>query len=248
MSENAVMDSYFRGDNNPLVADKLEVAYSELLEERDRYLSREARLPDELDEETSKKMVQFVKMLQDFGKKAEAVRKTEKAPLLDRGREVDAWFQALVKDIKSLAVRCRKSLTDYQQAQEHAEAERLAAERKAAERKAQEAAAIEEEAIRKQDKVTADLARMEQERQEQQLKLADARSTKPAAVKGSFGTSRLNVKIVCKGWDRGEIDLEALRHYIPQAAIDTAIRKFIAANGRNLRGAEIVEEATSIVR
>ena len=41
--------------------------------------------------------------------------------------------------------------------------------------------------------------------------------------------------------NRAELDLEALRQHLPADAIDKAIRSFIRAGGRDLRGVHIFE-------
>jgi hypothetical protein len=63
---------------------------------------------------------------------------------------------------------------------------------------------------------------------------------------GSVGSLRTDW--VHDSFDRGIIDLEALRQHLPADAIDQAIRSFIKAGGRQLRGTSIFEQTTAVVR
>ena len=48
--------------------------------------------------------------------------------------------------------------------------------------------------------------------------------------------------------DPDMLDLEALRHHFPAEAREKAVRSFIKAGGRELRGVTIYESTTSVVR
>lgn len=67
-------------------------------------------------------------------------------------------------------------------------------------------------------------------------------------TRGNYGLSGLVNKWTFDGFDREKLDLEALRQHLPEEAVKSAIRSYIAAGGRNLRGVSIYEEARAVVR
>ena len=77
-------------------------------------------------------------------------------------------------------------------------------------------------------------------------------SPKPAELsrtRGEVGSvASLKGRWVGDVTDRAALDLEALRHYLPVAALQTALNGFIKAGGRDLRGAVIRLEQTASVR
>lgn len=78
---------------------------------------------------------------------------------------------------------------------------------------------------------------------------ADANQAELSRTRGELGSvSSLRTDWVHDGFDRAKIDLEALRQHLPADAIDQAIRSFIRAGGRSLRGTNIFEETTAVVR
>ena len=48
--------------------------------------------------------------------------------------------------------------------------------------------------------------------------------------------------------DRASLDLEALRVHIPADGLETAVRSFLKAGGRELRGTRIFETTVATVR
>lgn len=67
-------------------------------------------------------------------------------------------------------------------------------------------------------------------------------------TRGEFGQSGLRQSWTFDGYDRAKLDLEALRQHLPDEALQQAIRSFIRAGGRNLRGVSIYEDAKAVVR
>lgn len=108
-----------------------------------------------------------VRMAGAWGRTAEARRKDAKAPFLDGGREIDAWFREVGEPLAKPLAACQKAMDAYQArlaAQRRAEAEAAAAAARAeAERKAQEAVGSifgddhdsEEDAARAMEKMEA---------------------------------------------------------------------------------------------
>lgn len=80
-------------------------------------------------------------------------------------------------------------------------------------------------------------------------KAAAAPVAELSRTRGNFGQSGLR-----RTWTHGDkfdrdlLDLETLRAHLPEDGINQAIRSFIKAGGRNLKGASIYEDTTAVVR
>lgn len=143
-------------------------------------------------------------------------------------------------------------------AERQAEKARLAAEQaKAANDKAAEAQAelrrkLEEASARDAER-TAQLELAESQKAERAAanfeRAASARAADLSRTRGDLGSvASLRTDWVHDGYDRDTIDLEALRQHLPSDAIDSAIRAFIKAGGRQLRGTVIFETTKAVVR
>lgn len=76
-----------------------------------------------------------------------------------------------------------------------------------------------------------------------------AKPSELATIHGDFNSTAVPHRRWVHGHvDRDIIDLEALRAHLPQDAIDQAIRSFIDAGGRKLRGTHIFEETETHIR
>jgi hypothetical protein len=87
----------------------------------------------------------------------------------------------------------------------------------------------------------ADLARAEQ--------AATVKAAELSQTRGEYGSlSSLRTVWTFDGLDRDGIDLEALRQHFPSDGLEKAVRAFIKAGGRDLRGVRIFEATTAVVR
>jgi hypothetical protein len=129
--------------------------------------------------------------------------------------------------------------------------EQVAALRKI-EREAEERRRTEEKIAREANrdvKINVGEAERSQNMAERLDKKADANQAELSRTRGDLGSvSSLRTDWVHDGFDREKIDLEALRQHLPADAIDQAIRSFIRAGGRTLRGTHIFEQTTAVVR
>ena len=84
------------------------------------------------------------------------------------------------------------------------------------------------------------------------VKAAQAAAVKPAELsrtRGDYGAvSSLRTQWVFDEIDRASLDLEALRFHIPADGLEKAVRSFIKAGGRELRGTRIFETTVATVR
>lgn len=236
-------------DADPLL-ERLQKDHADLLARRDALLSGIGRAPTEIvDEETAGKMADFVDLqLSAFIKQVDTVHDTEKAPYLAGTRTVDGFWHTL-KDqveagIKTLNQRRKKYADDKAAAERkrrEAEADRLRQEAAAAQRAAEQAAetvttetdlssAIDAEAAAQTATVAAE-------------KATQAAAAKPAELgrtRGAYGgRTTLRTEWTFADLDRAKIDLEALRPYLPEDALQKAVRAWIAANKGALKAKTI---------
>lgn len=250
------------GHNAPPEVDPLRerlIEQSEaLLKRRDELLASAERAPSSVnDDEVAGKVADLIKLLTACHKNAEAARVSAKEPFLTSSRAVDGFFTTITEPLASAKKRIEQRLTVYQR--EKAEAERRRREEEArrqqaeAERLRKEAAAREQamrDAAELDDAVTAaalaaqaeaDLVRANRE--------ATAKSADLSRNRGDYGAvASLRTFWDFTNLDREAIDLDALRHHLPLEAIEKAVRSFVKAGGRELRGVEIFQNTSTSVR
>ena len=228
-------------------------------------LLNEARaLPKKLeDEDAHNKSVAIVKKLRDELQNVEANRKKEKDPHLQRGRAVDSFFgdikDRLDKAIDILLGRIRVYLDAKVEAERIAREKAAEAERKRAQ-EAQVRAAIEAakaENAKQIGKALKHAANAQQFQAQAQVAAQQAARSEAAAhasvadlarTRTDAGTSTLRTEWKYEITALDEIDLEKLRPYIAKSEIEKAIRLYIRAGGRELKGARIFESTSAVVR
>lgn len=147
------------------------------------------------------------------------------------------------------------------------EAERVRLEAEAAVQRKLDAAAARVREQEEKDAATRRKAETRQAEREKREAAEEAKRAETAAAKatkaagaGSAELSRTRGEYGSVGglrtvWihdetsvDRKKLNLEELRQHIPEAALHAAIRSFIKAGGRKLRGCKILEERASTYR
>ncbi len=254
-----------RGHNAPppdlLTGDALRTKLLEdhdaLLRRRDELLAAEARIPPIDNEDAARKVSDFIKQLTAAAKAADTARVGTKEPYLEGGRGVDGFFKAITDPLATVKRNAEQKLTAFLRAKEAAERQRredearqqreaAEAARQAAlkaEQDAQDAASLETAiaADKAADVAQADLVKAE--------KAADVKPAELSRVRGEYGAvSSLRTSWVFDTIDRETIDLEALRHHLPTDGLEKAVRSFIKAGGRELRGTRIFETTDAVVR
>ena len=216
------------------------------------------RAPETIeDAETAGRVSDFLKQLIAHERSAESARTEEKAPYFLRGKWVDGFFKgAAVAGIAEAKKTINARLTAYQKREAEKERQRREEEerqrREEAERARREAEA-KAEAARTDD----DLEAAVQAEEEAKAAQAEAERAARATQVGSADLSRqhsgagtvasLRTMWKCTGFDHQTVDLGALRHHLSRDAIEKAIRAYIRAGGRELRGATITEVSESRV-
>lgn len=251
------------GHNEPpdpatILRDNLAEKHGDLAKRRDELLAACERVPETIDsDDAAGRVGDFLKQLGAAAKASEAARVAEKEPHLAAGRVVDGFFKAITDPLTKAKKGIEARLTTYLRQKEAEERRRREEEerllREEAERKAREAAAaadaaqdddsldaaIDAEAAAKQ--AEADAARAQKE--------ADAKAAELSRTRGDYGSvGSLRTHWTFKDIDRKALDLEALREHFGMDALEKAIRSYIAAGGRELKGVTIYEETSAVVR
>ncbi len=237
--------------------EKLQDEHAELLRRRDELLEAAGRVPPITSDDVAGKVSDFIKQLAALTKTAETYRTGAKEPYLDGGRVIDGFFKGITDPVTETKTGVQKKLTIYLREKEEAARQARIAEERAA-REAAEAARREAEAKAKALADEQGLAAAIEAEKAAQLAAADlakaeqAADVKPAELsrtRGEYGAvSSLRTQWVFDEIDRASIDLEALRPYLALADIEKAVRAFIKAGGRELRGTTIYETTVAAVR
>lgn len=239
-------------DEATRIREDLAEKHAVLAARRDQLIEAEGRVPEIGDDDQAGKVSDLVRLITAATQAAESARKTEKEPHMAAARAVDGFFRDIAEPLDALKTRVSRRLTAYLTAK--AERERRAREdearrlREEAERQATAAAQVEAAAP------AAAAIVMEQAiaTEAQAAEAARAAQAKPAELsrtRGDVGSvASLRVRWVGEVTDRATLDLEALRPYLPIAALQTALNWAIKAGVREIRGATIKRESNAAVR
>lgn len=263
------------GDNRPPddlaeLRDRLEDSNEAIAARRNELLLSFGRMPEIIvNEETNANATQLVKLIRACMKTAGTAHAAAKQPFLDAGRVVDSWFHSITDPLETARREILNRMTIYQRAVAAEERRRREAEaarkREEADRLRREAEAriaeISRPTIAANDDpdpddertfaaaLTADeLARHAMADAHQAEKAAQAKPAEMSRTRGELGgVASLRTFWDYKDLDRDMIDLETLRAYLTIDDIERAIRGFIAAGGRELRGITIYENTRTQV-
>ena len=229
----------------------LEDENADLIRRRDELIEALTRVPTVIeDDDTCGRVSYFVKQISAAAKAANDRRVGAKEPYLAGGRAVDGFFKAIADPLDKAKKTVNAAITDFlrkkeaeerrrreaeeRKAREQAERERLEAERLAREARDDDSlnAAIDSE----QRAAQAEADRIAAER------AAHAKAAELSRTRGDYGAVvSLRTRWAFDDFDRTALDLEALRPHLPQDGIEKAIRAYIKAGGRELRGCRIYE-------
>ncbi|MBN9497825.1 MAG: hypothetical protein J0H39_13800 [Alphaproteobacteria bacterium] len=234
--------------------DRLAESNKPLLDRAAELQAAASRMPEITDDNSAGKVADFVKLVSAAIKNAEACRVDAKEPFLASGRIVDTFFKTSVVDpLGALKIATERKLTAYLQAKE-AERRRAAEEearrvREEAEARARAAQEAEARGATHEAAAAMDAAVAKEAEAESAAEQAAARPAELSRTRGEIG-SVASLRQVWKGEiaSRQDLDLEALRPYLPIAALETALNGFVKAGGRELRGARIYQHTSAAVR
>lgn len=241
------------------LTERLRDDHAGLLGEADKLVHQLDALPAKIiSEEQRHRASEFAVMkLAATAQRLEDLHKTEKEPYLEGGKTCDRVLLAPAKLLREGKRKVEGLIGAY--LNEVAERERRAREEEArkaaleADRLRQEAEAAAAQATTEEaltaaveaEEKAAD-AYYQADKAQQAAEAPPADLTRERSATGVLSSLKKDWR--CDGFDRQALDLEPLRPYLPQDAIEKAIKAFIRAGGRSLRGAAIREVAKATVR
>lgn len=232
------------GANNPpeeyTLADRLAEETAKLAAEREAAMDDARRLPKVVaDDDAQVKVAAAILALRKIGKKAEAERTDKKAPFLESGRQVDAFFAEFLegpnKAINILLARSKAYLDEKaKRAREEQEARAKLAREEAekqrklqAEREAKAAAATKPQERALLDAAAENAAGRAEAHERLAATMEDFAENSPASqglTKGAGATAGLKKYPDFRVPDYGKVDLNKLAPYFSQEMIDKAIK------------------------
>lgn len=252
-------------DPGPDIVARLAVDYEQLKGIVDAYDAEAAELPTEiLDESERHRFADAISRMQKTAKSIESARTAEKAPYLASERAVDGFFHNISRKLTEVMTDLNQCLTDYLNKLRDQERARAAAEAAEARRRAQEAEkeaeaararAREEQRASERRRADAEAAERTAEADRHTINAMAAEEAvraKPAeVVRARSETGKAStLRTTWKGEiiDIDELDIERLKPFFTKPQLEQALRAYVAAGHRELRGATIYETSKSQVR
>ena len=243
------------GNNQPAdIVARLQDDHAELAAHCRELIARANGLPTAVDTEADLHLVaDFVREINNATKRAEKIRVDEKEPYLSAERAVDGFFNGLRNPLLKIKGALESLAGAYQRRKEaeerraREEAARVAREK--AEADAREARRLAEESRRAEAEAAQDRAKEAAINARATARATEAKPADLVRTRTETGTMA-----TAKSWwdfeitDARALDLETLRPFLPKAAIEQAMRGFIAAGGREIEGARIFEETKAVFR
>lgn len=226
----------------------------DILRRREELLAGFSRAPETVEtDEVAGKVSDFVKQVDAATKLVESRRKAAKEPALAAGRTVDGFFQPITDSLAKardtlkgrVEIYLRKKAAEEQRRRDE-EARRAEEERKRAEAEALKAAAEQPTEVAE---TKIDEAIAAQQAAAQATAATEAKPAELSRTRGEFGSvSSLRTVWVGEIEDKAKLDLDALRPYLATDAIEKALRAFVRAGGRELKGARIYQQDSAVIR
>ena len=253
------------------IRDRLAEAHAEIVKRYGELMVASKRTPEKVSDDNAGSVTDFIKQLGAAMKAIKAARIAEKEPFLQGGRTVDTFFNVMYATLETATGALNGRLTVYERAKadkerrardeaariERKEAQRLQAIADERQRAAEELerAARTEAALNDAIEADADAHHADADaRQADADAVVAERASKAKAAhlhttRGDYGsTSSLRTFWDFADMDRRALDLYALRQHIPEDALEKAVRSYINAGGRELRGVRIFKNTKSVVR
>lgn len=237
------------GNNNPPpLEDILRDRHAPLIESVEAMKKRLRALPKMI--ETDKDSARYIGVVVEAGKVLKAVdtaRTEEVEPHLRASQEINRVFNAGLRDLLAPIIAQAKSLNDNyladkvkrerEEQRKIAEALRLEAEAAAERAKAAEDAGANREA----DVSMSAAAHLEQQADAAEARASSSSNHLSQTVTASGAKASVSTVWVASDINRDTLDLEALRPFLSDDALEAALKNFIRAGRRSIRGANIAE-------
>lgn len=243
------------GDNRPalITADQLAKDFPQVESFITELEKAAAESPLVIEDDADMETVNALALkLGSASKRCDALRDDTGRPHLEAKRVIDGFFKGFMARADKAQAMLGARATAY--LRKKAAAER--AKREAEEAVAREAAAKAQreaaEAVKAGNIEQAALAQSKADEHENRAEqAADAANAKPselARTQTASGTSNLEEKWSFEIEDIGAIDLNALRPFLPQTAIEQALRAFVKSGRRQIAGARIFPDTKARFR
>jgi hypothetical protein len=207
-----------------------------------------SKIATEEDLEAASELVKSARMI---AKRADEMRKSEKQPFLDGGREVDGFFGAITARLERIGAAFQ-GLADTFATERAAEERRRREEEAKRLREEEDRARAAAEAAKRP--ATVEKRTAEADAAAERATDAEAFAAAPAADLVTTTVSASGVKASAKTeWafeitDASAVDLEPLRYLLKRDAVDAAVKQFVKNGGRQLRGVRIFEKVVAAIR
>lgn len=243
-------------DADPL-RERLASDHAALLRRAEELIAALARVPAEIDAETAGRASDFVKQVAANVKDLDKIRVAEKEPYLQGGRTVDGFFKAVMdkldkvkREVEGRLQKHLRAVAEAERRRREEEERRAREEAEAARRAAEEAAAkLQSEQDLSEAVAKEEAARLAQAEAARKAQYADAKPADLARTRSDYGSlATLRTEWVGEIVDRDALDLDPLRPHLPQDSLEKALRSYVKAGGRVLRGAKIYESSKAVVR
>lgn len=245
------------GHNNPpndetIINQNLQVAHLSLLAQAETLFLEANNLGKIETAEDAAKVTDTIKAINTAMKQLDKARADEKEPYYTKGKLIDKFFNRPIDALEVVKAKASKFMTDYLNEQAKIEAQRRREEaerlRKEAEAEAAKAQTMEDVGLQEGAAKALNTA-VRLEAKSDRFEASAASGIGLAASLGQSGA----VASVRKTWvgeivDRSDLNMELLRPFIPQSALEQALNAFVKAGGRELKGAKIYEKTISVVR
>lgn len=245
----AVDQAFGPGHNRPPIAEVLAADFADLIRTVDQEVE-EARIarPAKIEGDSDLTAAGLVmKRLRERMKDVAAEHGPQKRPIIDAGREIDAFFRALTDRLEGEFATVKRDADDYARAKAAADAERR--RRIEAEARAKEEAARRRAEGAKSAEAAANAA-AEAERHAARAYAAAAGNAAPVRGAGVTVSSRAAIRHRVIDQAALTASLGPLGPFIAADAIDKAIRAKVRIDkmATSIPGVEVFEDHTSTVR
>jgi hypothetical protein len=222
-----------------ILSEKLTENSRKDLIEMDALLARPA--PEVINDEVENKALElFVDRIKSLKKTFDVAHKREKAPYLEMGRVVDGFFKDRIAALDDHISKMNAPRTVFLNAKAEAERKRIF---EAAERARQEAEALAAQSLAHEQADIKDTAAELIDMAVATEAKADRLNAYAAESKASKLAGGLVVRWTGEIQDMGAVDLEKLRPYLSDEAIQTAVNKYVRDGGRDLAGVKIYQKS-----
>lgn len=240
------------GHNNPPRSEILAETHASVVAEIVELSKAYSKAPTVISTDEQKaKLGEIIVPLGKLWAKLEGLRKTEKQPFLDAGREIDNWFGNHTQSVDSMKVELTKRATEYDKLLVKRENDRIAEERRKADllaeqerEKAKSAAASGDLHASAEADQAAEAAQAAAQAVSEPAKAADL--TRVRGGGGVVGTSR-------QSWvgeivDIDKLDVVKLRPYLKREDLQKALNAYVRTGGRECEGAKIELDTKAVFR